>query len=859
MKKFRVIVIVSLITTSIFADTIPSESGICGDSLTWVLNNSELTISGYGSMFNYDSTSYPWQPYIQQITEVYDYRQQINCNWIKAPNIEYYHITCMADTACWNPNTYRDIFDPFEPDFSFIRYDKNVGIVELVKSPSSCDDKFVLMAYPNDSSRYAFDYWLDHGWSWENPHDTNVIQLSQDEYKQRNNWDTMYVAFKKINTYQLIASCKSERGYVTQGNGYSTYKDTAYSEGTYWMGDTAKLTVVPRGDYFFKCWSDGCMDNPRYITITGNASYTVEFIEKCGDNLFWEIKDSILYVTGYGDMWDLSTSSYGGVHHPLWNEEKNKIKQIIFSDSITSIGRYAFKGCNNLSNVSIPNSVTRIGYSAFGGCKKLTTINLPESVTSLEACAFSNSGITHPVYNSKIFAYLPTSLQGDYTIPDGIETLVYGWMYDVEAYHNLTSLTIPISVSSTVYSDTTQCLQADVYDYRSNIDCDYLRTCDDHTYYVMTPQRINYNCGQYRRPNNINAQFDCSYESIQDTTMCWGDTTCYWRGQRSYRLYNYETWNNRQSIYYDDVTDTLVDRNTSIMGCDSVCMLVVHYKGVVVYEHHDTIQQGETHWTGYSSSGLHYYHIYDIQGCDSNIYMIHLYVQPKQIQYYTITAAVNESNYGSVEGAGIYMKDTIISVTAVPNSGYKFVKWNDGKKCNPYTFTVLDDKYLMAIFIEETEEQDTTTVQPTDTAATFQWPLIDGGYTYTLTIYSDATCTTIICTLTFNQYGQLIETTFGASRRGGLSSQEESFTCTVQGLSPDQSYFYKMLTTDVNGKLLNTDEGIFTTQKNSGPATKLDKQFTDPAFRIQNSKFIRAHSLLILRDGNTYNAQGTRL
>jgi len=48
----------------------------------------------------------------------------------------------------------------------------------------------------------------------------------------------------------------------------------------------------------------------------------------------------------------------------------------IIPNSVTSIGRYAFRGCTGLTSIEIPNSVTSIGGGAFWDCTRLSNISV---------------------------------------------------------------------------------------------------------------------------------------------------------------------------------------------------------------------------------------------------------------------------------------------------------------------------------------------------------------------------------------------------------------------------------------------------------------------------------------------------
>lgn len=81
-------------------------------------------------------------------------------------------------------------------------------------------------------------------------------------------------------------------------------------------------------------------------------------------------------------------------------------------------------------------------------------------------------------------------------------------------------------------------------------------------------------------------------------------------------------------------------------------------------------------------------------------------------QYFAVTTAVNDPTMGSVTGGGVFTLGQTTTLTAVPNSGYHFVQWQDGNTSNPRTITVTANAEYTAYFAE------------------------DQGITYTLTVLS---------------------------------------------------------------------------------------------------------------------------
>ena len=72
---------------------------------------------------------------------------------------------------------------------------------------------------------------------------------------------------------------------------------------------------------------------------------------------------------------------------------------------------------------------------------------------------------------------------------------------------------------------------------------------------------------------------------------------------------------------------------------------------------------------------------------------------------YTITVTVEN---GTVEGTGEYVEGETVTLTATANPGYEFTGWSDGSTVNPYTFTATEDVELVAKFEKETYTRTVT-------------------------------------------------------------------------------------------------------------------------------------------------------
>ena len=148
-----------------------------------------------------------------------------------------------------------------------------------------------------------------------------------------------------------------------------------------------------------------------------------------------------------------------------------KITDLVIPNTVTSIGKYVFFGCNSLTSATIPNSVTSIGDYAFYNCTNLTIVTIPDSVTSIGSYAFYGCNeLTSVMIPDNVTSIGSSAFRGcsnltSITMSNSVTSIGSSTFYDCT---RLTSLYIPPSVQTINGSAFRGCSNLATFDFHNH-------------------------------------------------------------------------------------------------------------------------------------------------------------------------------------------------------------------------------------------------------------------------------------------------------------------------------------------------------------------------------------------------------
>ncbi len=428
---------------------------------------------------------------------------------------------------------------------------------------------------------------------------------------------------------------------------------------------------------------DGCsglisVEIPNSVTSIGNET----FYGCSGLNSVFFNADSCVFNGGYSyspfhNNTAITSFTIGDSVRYIPNDlcsGLSGLTTLTIGNSVTSIGEWAFYGCSGLTSVTIPNSVTSIGYGTFSSCSGLTSVTIGGSVTSIGQSAFSGCSGLDTVYMKPTtppalgFSAFSNNASGRVFILSGCS---------YNDYYNASSWTSHQSALRDPMIDINISLVANNA-LRGEVSIIQVRNHDvrcDSTAVIQAIANYGYHFTQWNDGNTDNPR---TITLTQDTVL-----TAHF-DKNEYQL----TLNN--------ATPTL----GTITGSGTYLYLdTVNITATAIAHYHFT------HWNDGDTENPRNIVIL----CDTTL------TANFAIDTHTVSVAVNDLARGMVSTTGTeFAYGTPCTLTATAYTGYTFAGWSNGVTANPYTFAVLNDVELTAVFLSPNEQSYTVTVSSAD-------------------------------------------------------------------------------------------------------------------------------------------------
>ena len=385
-----------------------------------------------------------------------------------------------------------------------------------------------------------------------------------------------------------------------------------------------------------------------------NVPETVEYI---GDDSF-AYANSVFYTgSATGSPWGASNlNPIVDGDFVFADEEKTELVGYIGNDSEIEIpstvvyidyNAFAF---SNITSVDMSNAsnLTYIGQSAFYLCQNLTSVVFPDGLTTIDSYAFSTC-------------------------------------------QSLTSVTIPSSVTTIGNYAFQYCNNIESIDLSNATSLEYI---GDYSFQntkiseLVIPSSVAY-IGYYAFYGNEDQWQQLTTLDLSNATSLRTIGGYAFYGCKRLTSVDFSNTNLTSIGNYAFAYGSSLEQVTIPSSVTSIGNYAFGYCGKTLFLCEATSKP--TNWNSswnYDNSGRVIWHYKNIK-----------------IDVYS-----DDYEYGDVEGSGYYEYGEEVTLTAIPNEGYQFLRWSDGEINSTRTITVTEADYYYAYFAEESETVYTVTL-----------------------------------------------------------------------------------------------------------------------------------------------------
>ena len=518
--------------------------------------------------------------------------------------------------------------------------------------------------------------------------------------------------------YSAFRGCSSLIS-IAIPNGVTTIRNNTFSGCSFLTSATISNGVMAIDKYAFAdCLSLNTISVPNSVTRIGQSTF-----KNC---------TSLVEVTLSNEMNTLEKETF---------QDCSSLKFVRLGGKLTTIGESVFSACTALNEITLPASVKSIGENAFAGCTKLYDIYCyaMEPPTAFESSFANYNAFLHvPCDNQRV--YLLDILFGNFKYVECIEAetaptdtvVVTPSFNDAEfiwpSNSSADSYTLAISKDGEIFCTLTFNANgqltgiafapsrngqhnAPAAAQTANGFAFTVTGLDEganYTYDLLIQDRsgntLQSYSGEFRTQSVDDRIIMVEYDATQGEVI----------GAGTYLLgdivtltvipnegYQFATWgdgntdNPRTLVVTQDTTLTAVFEiltyNVTVT-CDPIHGDVT---GSGTYNHGDVATLTATPSDGYTFVEWG-------DGCTDNpralvVTQDTILTAIFEILTYNVTVTYDPI-HGSVTGSGTYNHGDVVTLTAIPNEGYQFVRWSNEVEDNPYTFVISDNVKLSAEF-----------------------------------------------------------------------------------------------------------------------------------------------------------------